>query len=79
MYYNKESKEFNEQCAYYCIEIVSTVMVSVYANRLLLWVQICDATECFVNLLPMGQVIVLYISYTKQLGHISTLEHCKRQ
>ena len=44
--------------------------VSVYANRLLLWVQICDATGCFVKALPMGQNIVLDKSYTKQLGQI---------
>ena len=29
-----------------------------YANRLLLWVQICDVTGCFVKALPMGQNIV---------------------
>ena len=44
--------------------------VSVYANRLLLWVQICDATGCFVKALPMGQNIVLDKSYTKQLEQI---------
>ena len=53
--------------------------VSVYANRVLLWVHICDATGCVVKALPMGQNIVLDKSYTKQLGQISILEHCKRQ
>ena len=42
--------------------------VSVYANHFLLWVQICDATRCFVNALPMGQIILLDKTYTKQLG-----------
>ena len=37
----------------------------VYTNRLLLWVQICDATGCFVKALPMGQNIVLDKLYTK--------------
>ena len=31
--------------------------VSVYANLLLLRVQICDATGCFVKALPMGQIL----------------------
>ena len=53
--------------------------VSVYANRLLLWVQICDATGCFVKALPMGQNSVLDKSDTKQLGQISIPVHCKRQ
>ena len=53
--------------------------VSVYANRLLLWEQICDATGCFVKALPMGQNIVLDKSYTIQFGQISILEHCKWQ
>ena len=46
--------------------------VSVYANRLLLWVEICDATECFVKALPMGQNIVLDKSYTKLGTDISS-------
>ena len=37
------------------------------ANRLLLCVQICDATGYFVKALPKGQNIVLDKSYTKQL------------
>ena len=41
---------------------------SVYANRLLLWVQICDATGCFVKALLKGQNIVIDKTYTKQLG-----------
>ena len=39
----------------------------------------CDATECFVKALPMGQNIVLDKSYTIQFGQISILEHCKWQ
>ena len=51
---------------------------SVFSNEVL-WVQICDATGCFVKALLMGQNIVLDKSHTKQLGHISILEHCKPQ
>ena len=46
------------------------------ANRWMSWVQINDATGCFVKAIPMGQNIVLDKSYTKQLGQISILEHC---
>ena len=59
-------------------EIQDNPVLRVFANRLLLWVQICEATGCFVKALPMGKNIVLDKSYTKQLGQISILEHCKR-
>ena len=49
-----------------------------YANPLLLWVQIFDATGCFVKALPIGQNIGVDKLYTKKLGQISILEHCKR-
>ena len=39
---------------------------------------ICDATGCFVKAQPLGQIIVLDKSYTKQLGQNSILEHCQR-
>ena len=51
----------------------------IYVRYFVLWVQICDATGHFVKALTMGQNIVLDKSYTKQLGQISILEHCKRQ
>ena len=48
-------------------------------KRIRLPFNVCDATGCFIKALPMGQNIVIDKLYTKELGQISILEHCKRQ
>ena len=63
----------------YDLNLIRILIRNILFKRLLLWVQICDATGCFVKALPMGQNIVLDKSYQKQLGQISILEHCKRR
>ena len=47
--------------------------IVIFKRLAYIWVQICDATGCFVKALPMGQNIVLDKSDTKHLGQ--NIEH----
>ena len=69
------------RCAYRCFVYCVFAFSPQFFKRLAytLTAYLCDATGCFVKALPMGQNIVKDKSYTKQLGQISILEHCKRQ
>ena len=63
----------------YDFNLIRILIRNILFKRLLLWARICDATGCFVKALPMGQNILLDKSYTKQLGQISILKHCKQR